>query len=218
VWQRVNLFPGDEPAPHCLVDSLPDEISVYMASLEQIQNRAQRACNSHSLHLFDVAFVEISSAKNQNLRDSAVASKMFGDCHVQLRGHDIGEFMKTESRVVAVCAFRNFLTILRPQIPKRQIRALRRGKIGQPINTTMLPDPVSDFHVVSMGFFAEPCSRGLLGGEESLLGLRYFVEPSCGFFVWSRHNTIPLLSWGIMRHALALGNRQFCRANFMKTQ
>jgi hypothetical protein len=218
VWQRVNLFPGDEPAPHCLVDSLPDEILVYMASLEQIQNRAQWACNSHSLHLFDIAFAEIGSVKNQNFRNSAVASKMFGDCYVQLRGQDIGEFVKTESRVVTVCAFRNFLTILRPQIPKRQIRALRRGKIGQPINTTMLPDPVSDFHVVGMGLFAEPCSRGLLGGEEPLLRLRYFVEPSCGFFGWSRHGTIPLLSWGIMRHARAPSNRQSCRANLMRTQ
>ena len=89
-----------------------------MAGLEQIQNRAQWACNSHTLHLFDIAFAEISSVKNQDFRDSAVASKMFGDCHAQLRGHDIGEFVKTESRVVTVCALRNFLTILRPQVPK----------------------------------------------------------------------------------------------------
>ncbi len=126
--------------------------------------------------------------------------------------------MKTESRVVAVCAFRNLLTILRPQIPKHQIRALRRGKIGQPINTTMLPDPVSDFHVVGMSFFGESCSRGLLGGEEPLLRLCYFIEPSCGFLVWSRHSTIPLLSWGIMHHPMGLGNSQSCPANLEKTQ
>src|SRR5580704_9750496 len=75
-----------------------------MAGLEKIQNRVQWACNSHSLHLFDIAFAEISSVKNQDFRDSAVASKMHGDCHVQLRGHDIGELVKTESRVVTVCA------------------------------------------------------------------------------------------------------------------
>src|SRR5260370_32259379 len=143
---------------------------------------------------------------------------MFGDCHVRVRGQDVGEFVKTQSRVLTVRAFQNFLTILRPQIPKHQIRALRRGKIGQPINTTMLPDPVSDFHVVGMGLFRESCSRGLLGGEEPLLRLSYFVEPSCGFFVWSRHSTIPLLSWGITHHALALGNSQSYLANFMKAQ
>lgn len=82
----------------------------------------------------------------------------------------------------------------------------------------MLPDPVSDFHVVGMGLFGESCSRSLLGGEEPLLRLRYFVEPSCGFFVRSRHSTIPLLYWGIMRHALAQGNSQSCRANRMKNQ
>src|SRR5260370_20159648 len=89
VSQAVNLFHGDEPAPHCLVDSLPDEISVYMAGLEKIQNRVQWACNSHSLHLFDIAFAEIISVKNQDFRDSAVASKMHRPCHVQLLGHDI---------------------------------------------------------------------------------------------------------------------------------
>src|SRR5216684_3099300 len=82
----------------------------------------------------------------------------------------------------------------------------------------MLPDPVFDFHVVGMGLFGESCSRGLFGGEEPLLRLRYFVEPSCCFFVWSRHSTIPLLSWGIMHHAPALGNSQSCRANLMKTK
>ena len=30
-----------------------------MVGLEQIQNRAQWACNSHTLHLFDIAFAEI---------------------------------------------------------------------------------------------------------------------------------------------------------------
>src|SRR5260370_4167116 len=143
---------------------------------------------------------------------------MFGDCHVQLRGDDVGAFVKPESRVVPVRAFQNFLTILRPQIPKHQIRALRRGKIGQPINTTMLPDPVSDFHVVGMGLFRESCSRGLLGREEPLLTLGYFVEPSCGFFVWSLHSTIPLLSCAIMHHALALSHSQSYPTSFMKAQ
>src|SRR6267142_332284 len=80
------------------------------------------------------------------------------------------------------------------------------------------PGSSSDFHVVGMGLFGESCSRGLLGGEEPLLRSRYFVEPSCGFFVWSRHGTIPLLSWGIMHYALAPSNSQSCRANLMKTK
>jgi len=35
-----HLFLGDEPERHRFVDSLPDETSVYMARLEQIQNGA----------------------------------------------------------------------------------------------------------------------------------------------------------------------------------
>jgi len=68
-----------------------------------------------------------------------------------------------------------------------------------------------------MGPFGKSCSRGLLGGEEPLLRLRCFVEPSCDFFVWSRHSTIPLLSWEIVHHALALGKSQSFRANLMNT-
>src|SRR5271170_1891730 len=82
----------------------------------------------------------------------------------------------------------------------------------------MLPNPVSDLDMIGMGFFRESCSRGLLGSEEPLLRLRYFVEPSCGFFVWSRHGTIPLLSRGIMHHALAPSNCRSCRANLMQNK
>ena len=47
-------------------------------------------------------------------------------------------------------------------------------KIGHPVNTTMLPDPVSDLDMIGMGFFRESCPLGLLSGEESLLGLALF--------------------------------------------
>jgi hypothetical protein len=43
----------------------------------------------------------------------------------------------------------------------------------------------------------------LLGGEEALLGLGYFMEPSRGFFIRSEHYIIPQLSWGIMRFCYA---------------
>ena len=40
----------------------------------------------------------------------------------------------------------------------------------------------------------------LLGGEEALLGLGYFMEPSSGFFIRSWHYIFPQLSWGILRY------------------
>jgi OmpA family len=68
---------------------------------------------------------------------------MLGNRHVQLRGHDIGKLVKTESRVVTVGALSNFLTILRPKIPEHQIGAFRSGKSREPIDSTVDPDPVS---------------------------------------------------------------------------
>jgi hypothetical protein len=98
---------------------------------------------------------------------------------------------------------------------------LQREKVrrfGQPINTTMLPDPVSALDMIGMGFFRESCPHSLLRSKEPLLRLSCFIQPSCGFFVWSRHSTIPLLFRGIMHHIPALGNSQSNRANLMKTQ
>jgi hypothetical protein len=93
--------------------------------------------------------------------------------------------MKTASRVMAVGAFRHFLSILGPEIPEHQIRTLRSRKIGEAVDSAVLTNPVSDVHVVGVRLLGEPRSSGLLGGEEALLGLGYFVEPSSGFFIRS---------------------------------
>jgi hypothetical protein len=63
VWQRVDLFPADQPTPHRLVDGLPDDGSVYAAVFQEIQNHTQRAGNSHAVHLLHVAFYKIRSVK-----------------------------------------------------------------------------------------------------------------------------------------------------------
>jgi len=114
--------------------------------------------------------------------------------------------MKTESRVMAVGAFRHFLPILGPEIPKHQIGAFRSRKIGEAVDPAMLTNPVSGVHVVGVRLLGEPRSSGLLGGEEALLGLGYFMEPSGGFFIRSGHYIFPQLSWGIMLYRY--GRRQ----------
>src|SRR5208282_589891 len=108
--------------------------------------------------------------------------------------------MKTESRVMAVGAFRHFLPILGPEIPEHQIRAFRSRKIGEAVDPAMLTNPVSGVHMVGVRLLGKPRPRGLLGGEEALLGLGYFMEPSGGFFIRSWHYIFPQLSWGIMRY------------------
>jgi hypothetical protein len=111
--------------------------------------------------------------------------------------------MKTESRVMAVGAFRHFLPILGPEIPKHQVRALGSRKIGEAVDPAVFTNPVSSVHMVGVRLLGEPRPSGLLGGEEALLGLGYFMEPPGGFFIRSCHCIFPQLSWGIMRHRCA---------------
>src|ERR1700691_502843 len=108
--------------------------------------------------------------------------------------------MKTESRVMAVGAFRHFLPILGPEIPKHQVGTLRSRKIGEAVDPAVLTNPVSGVHMVGVRLLGEPRPPGLLGGGESLLGLGYFMEPSGGFFIRSWHCILPQLYWGIMRY------------------
>src|ERR1700721_2598031 len=126
--------------------------------------------------------------------------------------------MKSEGRVMAVGPIRVLLPILGPEIPEHQIGALRSRKIGKPVDSAMLADPVSHVHVVGMRLFREPRANSLLRGKEALLGLGYFVELVRGLFIGSLHtyspnfigglcailtcfgkltNTIPQHCWGI---------------------
>src|SRR5579864_6508852 len=115
--------------------------------------------------------------------------------------------MKTESRVMAVGAFRHFLPIFGPEIPKHQVRALWSRKIGKAVDPAVLTNPVSGVHMVGVRLLGEPRPSGLLRGEEALLGLGYFMEPSGGFFIRSWHYIFPQLSWGIMRLCCTRGQQ-----------
>jgi hypothetical protein len=84
--------------------------------------------------------------------------------------------MKTEGRLMAVGAFRHFLPILRPEIPKHKVRALR-GEIGKAVDPAVLANPVSGVHVIGVRLLGEPRPNGSFGGEEALLGLGDIMEP-----------------------------------------
>jgi hypothetical protein len=84
---------------------------------------------------------------------------------------------------MAVGAFRHFLPILRPEIPKHQVRALRSGKIGKAVVPAVRTNPVSAVHMIGVRLLGEPRPNGLFGGEEALLGLGDFMEPSGSFFI-----------------------------------
>ena len=99
---------------------------------------------------------------------------------------------------MAVDALRNFPSVLRPQIPEHEVRALWCREIGEPVDSTVLSNPVSRVHVVRMYLFGEPGPDGLFGCEKALLRLGYFEESPSGFLIRTSHCIIPQLSWGIM--------------------
>ena len=78
---------------------------------------------------------------------------------------------------MAVGAFRHFLRILRPEIPKHQVRVLRGGKVGKAVDPAVLANPVSGVHMIGVFLLGEPRPNGLFGGEEALLRLGDFMEP-----------------------------------------
>jgi hypothetical protein len=98
---------------------------------------------------------------------------------------------------MAVGPFRVLLSILGPEIPKHKVGALRSRKIGKPVDSAVLANPISGVHVVGMRLFREPRANGLLGGKEALLGLGYLVELVRGFFVGSRHTYSPNFIGGL---------------------
>jgi hypothetical protein len=99
---------------------------------------------------------------------------------------------------MTVGARRNFLSVLRPEIPEHQVRSLRCRKVGKSVDAAVLPNPVSRMYMVGVRLLCETCSDGLFGCEEALLRLRYLAKPSGGLFVRSRHCTYPRLSRGSM--------------------
>ena len=95
--------------------------------------------------------------------------------------------MQTKRCFVTVRSLGHSLPVLRPQIPPHQVRSLRNGIIGKPINSAVLANPVSGIHMVGVHLLGEACTDGLLGREEPLLRLRYFPEPPSGLFIRSGH-------------------------------
>src|ERR1700689_4630254 len=108
--------------------------------------------------------------------------------------------MKTERRVMTVCSLGHFLPVLRPEIPQHQVRAFRSREFGEPINSTVLANPVSRLHMVGMHLLGKPCAYRLFCREKSLLRSRHFVKLPSDLYIRIRftHNTTPQFIRGIM--------------------
>jgi hypothetical protein len=109
---------------------------------------------------------------------------------VQLRWHYVRKIVKAQSSLMAVDSLGDLSPIPGPERPKHQVGALASRKACQPIDSSMLTNPVSRLNVVRVSILREPRSFSLLGREETLLVFCNLVEPLGSFFASSRHNTI----------------------------
>ena len=70
-------------------------------------------------------------------------------------------------------------------VPKVRDRADQPSGKSEPIDATMLTDPVPNLHVVGMGILGESGGFGLFGCEEALLLVGHRKEP-----VWAKNSII----------------------------
>jgi hypothetical protein len=77
-----------------------------------------------------------------------------------------------------------------PKRPEHQVGALASRKPGQPVDSSMLANPVFYLNVVWMSILGESRSFSLLGSEKTLLPFYCLVEPLGGFSVFVSRNTI----------------------------
>ena len=91
---------------------------------------------------------------------------------------------------MAVDSLSDLFPIPGPERPKHQVRALASRKVGQPIDSAMLTNPVSRLNVVGVSILGEARSLSLLRREKTLLIFDSLVEPFGGFSASPRHSTI----------------------------
>ena len=132
--------------------------------------------------------------KHEDARNLAVAPEIRRNGHVQLRRIQIRQIVKAERRMVAVDTLDFLVPVPGPQRPKDEVGPISCRKQSEPVDATVLADPVSDLDVVRMSVFGESGCLGLLRGEEALLLLGDLKEPPRRFAVRLGHNTILQLS------------------------
>jgi hypothetical protein len=109
---------------------------------------------------------------------------------VQLRRVDIGKLMEAQRGLMTVHALGLLVSVSRPQRPNCEVRMIRLGKEGQPINAAVLTDPVSGLNMVRMSILSESGNLRLLGREKPLLRLGDLVETLERILPEMFHNTI----------------------------
>jgi hypothetical protein len=128
--------------------------------------------------------------QDEHAGDFTVSPEAFRYSHVELRWHYVRKIVKAKSSLMAVDSLGDLSPIPGPERPKHQVRALASRKAGEPIDSSMLTNPVFRPNVVRVSILRESRSFSLLGREETLLVHRYLIEPLGGSSASISHCTI----------------------------
>ena len=110
--------------------------------------------------------------------------------HVQLRWHFIRKIVKAQSSLMAVDSLGSLSPIPGPKRPEHQVRTLTSWKTGEPIDSPMLTNPITDLNVVGMRVLCKAGNLGLLRCKEPPLALCEVVEVLCSRLAPFCHDTI----------------------------
>lgn len=151
----IDFSVSDKAPPNGCVRRQLQLTLVHLPAPQQIDNRSHRTGHAHTVNLLNVAPIDMRPVKNEDFWNHAIAPEVSRHGRVQLRGHNVRQFVKAERGFMTVDPLGDFLPVLRPEIPEHKVRSLRCGKIGEPVNSTVLPNPVSRIYVVGMRLLRE---------------------------------------------------------------
>lgn len=133
-----NLLPRNQTAIDSLRNRLADEVALDRAGFDRIKDRPRMRGDLKALDGLYVARGQIGRNR-----------------HVQLRRIQVRQAVKTEHGMVATDPLNFLVPVPGPQCPKDEIWPIRRRKQSEPVNATVLANPVSD----QLGDLKEPPRR-----------------------------------------------------------
>jgi hypothetical protein len=94
-------LPSHNQAPaNGLIDSLDLQLRRDRALNDHVDERPESSGHPNAVHGFDIALRQARPMEMEHLRNGGHPLKSWRDCHVQLRRHRIGQFVKREGRGV----------------------------------------------------------------------------------------------------------------------
>jgi hypothetical protein len=168
--------------------------------LPHIENCPYSACywNPEQNLLLTLSYLSVMKAQDFGHWSSTTKRWRYG--HIKSGGIYICEFMKTQSGLVAINPGWPIGAVTRPKPPQNQIRALRLRVESQPIDSTMLAEPVTRLNMVGSLVAGISERSGLFSREIPSLSsgdpIQFFLR-----LIWVFHNRSTFLTHYAIRIA-----------------